>query len=119
MGERLWKATSTWPIPGTVTETFYLGEEGSLSSSAPTALAGEDSYEVDFEARSATDPRWLGPLFSDTWYPDRRERDRKLLVYQSSPLTEDMEVTGYPVIHLNLSSTHSDGAFFVYLEEVN
>jgi putative CocE/NonD family hydrolase len=30
-----------------------------------------------------------------------------------------MEVTGYPVVHLNLSSTHSDGAFFVYLEDVS
>jgi len=119
MGEGLWKATSTWPIPGTVTETFYLGEGGSLSSSAPSAATGEDLYEVDFEVRSATEPRWLGPLFADTWYPDRRVKDLELLVYQSVPLAEDMEITGYPVIHLNLSSTHSDGAFFVYLEDVS
>jgi putative CocE/NonD family hydrolase len=61
----------------------------------------------------------LGPLFADTWYPDRRVKDLELLVYQSVPLAEDMEITGYPVIHLNLSSTHSDGAFFVYLEDVS
>jgi putative CocE/NonD family hydrolase len=30
-----------------------------------------------------------------------------------------MEVTGYPVIHLQLSSTHSDGTFIVYLEDVD
>ena len=119
MGERLWKATSTWPIPGTVTETLYLGDDGSLSPSPPTEPVGEDSYEVDFEVRSAIEPRWLGPLFADTWYPDRVARDRELLVYESAPLAEDMEVTGYPVVHLNLSSTHSDGAFFVYLEDVS
>ncbi len=119
MGEGRWKATSTWPIPGTVAKTFYLANEGSLSPSAPTAATGEDLYEVDFEAESAMEPRWMGPLFADTWYPDRRERDLKLLVYQSPPLTEAMEVTGYPVVHLNLSSTHSDGAFFVYLEDVS
>jgi len=118
MGEGLWKATTTWPIPGTVTETLYLGEEGSLDTNPPAAAQGEDSYQVDYEVRSSLEPRWLGPLFAETWYPDRVDRDRRLLVYQSDPLSADMEVTGYPVIHLNLSSTHSDGAFFVYLEDV-
>jgi putative CocE/NonD family hydrolase len=119
MGEGLWKATSTWPIPGTVTETFYLGEGGSLSASAPAVASGEDLYVVDFEARSAIEPRWLGPMFGNPWYPDRKERDRDLLVYESAPLGQAMEVTGYPIIRLNLSSTHSDGAFFVYLEDVS
>jgi len=119
MGEGRWKATSTWPVPGMVTETLYLGDKGSLSSSPPGTTAGEDRYEVDFAVTSAVEPRWLGPLFADTWYPDRRVRDLSLLVYESSPLAENMEVTGYPVIHLNLSSTHSDGAFIVYLESVS
>ena len=119
MGENLWKATSTWPIPGTVTETLYLGENGSLAPSAPASAEGEDPYEVSFEVRSAIEPRWLSPLYADTWYPDRNTRDQELLVYQSAPLAEEMEVTGYPVIHLQLSSTHSDGAFFVYLEDVD
>jgi putative CocE/NonD family hydrolase len=119
MGERLWKATSTWPIPGTVTDTYYFGAGGTLTTSAPVDPAGEDLYEVDFSAESAVEPRWLGPLFAETWYPDRGARDRGLLVYESPPLTEDVEVTGYPVVHLHLSSTHSDGAFFVYLESVS
>jgi putative CocE/NonD family hydrolase len=119
MGEGLWKATSTWPIPGTVTETYYLGENGSLTSSPPAAASGEDLYEVDFEVGSSAEPRWLGPMFSNPWYPDRSERDHDLLVYESAPLGADMEVTGYPVVRLNLSSTSSDGAFFVYLEDVS
>jgi putative CocE/NonD family hydrolase len=119
MAEGLWKSTSTWPIPGTVTETLYLGEGGSLRTAPPAADTGEDLYEVSFGSESAADPRWLGPLFADTWYPDRGTRDLSLLVYQSEPLSEDMEVTGYPVVHLNVASTHSDGAFFVYLEDVN
>jgi putative CocE/NonD family hydrolase len=119
MGEGLWKATSTWPIPGTVTEKLFLGEGGSLGSSPPPATTGEDLYVVDFAVSSAVEPRWLGPLFADTWYPDRTLRDLNLLVYESDPLAEDMEVTGYPVVHLKLSSTHSDGGFFVYLEDVS
>ena len=45
--------------------------------------------------------------------------DRRLLTYTSAPLTADMEVTGHPVISLEVASTHTDGAFFVYLEDVD
>jgi putative CocE/NonD family hydrolase len=98
---------------------LYLGEDGALTNTSPTEDFGEDLYEVDFSAESSTDPRWLGPLFADPWYPDRGARDLGLLVYQSDPLAEDTEVTGYPVVNLHLSSTHDDGAFFVYLEDVS
>lgn len=119
MGEGLWKSTPTWPVPGTSIETLFLGEDGALTHSTPERPEGEDLYEVDFEVESSATPRWLGPLFSNTWYPDRTERDQALLTYQTGPLGADLEVTGHPVVHLNLSSTHSDGAFFVYLEDVN
>lgn len=119
MGEGLWKETSTWPVPGTVTESLYLGDGRSLDLTPPSEPGGEDLYEVDFTARSSIDPRWLAPLFTDTWYSNRLEEDLKLLVYQTPPLTGDLEVTGYPVVNLNLSSTHDDGTFIVYLEDVS
>jgi len=119
MGEGVWKATPSWPVPGTGYETFFLGGDGTLGTDAPAATEGEDSYEVDFDVSSAEEPRWLGPLFADTWYPDRLVRDLDLLVYQSPPLPANMEVTGYPVVNLRLTSTHADGAFFVYLEDVS
>jgi predicted acyl esterase len=37
----------------------------------------------------------------------------------SEPLSEDLEITGYPIVTLLISSTHTDGAFFVYLEDVD
>jgi X-Pro dipeptidyl-peptidase C-terminal non-catalytic domain len=49
---------------------------------------------------------------------DRRERDEKLLVYTGAPLASDLEVTGHPMVTLELSSTESDGAVFVYLVDV-
>jgi len=114
-----WHSTTEWPVPGTDILTFYLAENGTLQEQAPTAQEGEDAYVVDFEARSSLHPRWLAPLFDHTWYGTRAAADKKLLVYETRPLPEDMEVTGYPVIHLYLSSDHSDGAFFVYLEDVD
>lgn len=119
MGEGLWKATDTWPPVGTVLDTLYLAEGGALSPEAPTDSEGDDLYQVDFGTQSALEPRWLGPLFANAWYPDRRTRDLELLVYETAPLARNMEVTGYPVVHLNLTSTREDGAFFVYLESVS
>ena len=114
-----WKSTSEWPLPEAERLPLYFGGEGVLSPSAPTSESGEDVYVVDYEANSGANPRWLAPLFDDTWYGSRATEDRRLLVYETGPLAEDMEVTGYPVVHLLLTSTHSDGAFFVYLEDVD
>ena len=60
----------------------------------------------------------MAPLFGDTWYENRRDADWDLLVYETEPLAQELEITGYPVIRLNLTSTHTDGAFIVYLEDV-
>jgi putative CocE/NonD family hydrolase len=31
----------------------------------------------------------------------------------------DVEITGYPVVTLHVTSSHADGAFYVYLEDVD
>jgi putative CocE/NonD family hydrolase len=118
LGESRWKSTHTWPIPGTQTLRLYLREGGRLTEEPPDEATGEDLYQVDFQARSSLHPRWLGPLFDDAWYPSRRNEDLKTLVYETLPLEADLEVTGYPVVNLNVASTHTDGAFIVYLEDV-
>jgi hypothetical protein len=52
-------------------------------------------------------------------YPDRAAEDKKLLVYTSAPLETDLEITGTPVLTLEMSSTTSDGALHAYLEDVS
>lgn len=42
----------------------------------------------------------------------------RLLTYTSEPLAEEVEITGQPVVALHITSTHTDGAFFLYLEDV-
>lgn len=114
-----WKSTSEWPIPGTEMVRLYLAEAGSLTWSAPASADGADRYVVDFDAMSSDESRWLSPLFGNTRYPNRQHEDAGLLVYETAPLTEPLEVTGYPIVHLNVASTHPDGAFIVYLEDVD
>jgi len=119
MGEEKWKETSTWPISGSRMVRWYMTQDQALSQSAPTASSGSDLYTVDFEATTGEKNRWRTQLGGPVVYPDRAAEDRRLLVYTSSPLTEDTEITGYPVVNLRVSSTASDGAFFVYLEDVD
>ncbi len=120
MGEEKWKTTNTWPPEGSTTLRWYLSEDNTLSQSPPKTKSGEDNYTVDFDATTGKTNRWHTLLGrTAVIYPDRAEEDRKLLTYTSPPLTEVTEITGYPIITLNVSSTATDGAFFVYLEDVD
>ncbi len=118
MGEDRWKRTTVWPLPGTRSERLYLAAGNALTKTAPT-VAGRDTYTVDFNASAGPANRWAtqagGPPID---YGDRAEADRRLLVYTGAPLAEDLEVTGQAVITLRVTSTHTDGNFFVYLEDV-
>jgi len=115
MGEDKWKETTVWPIPGTRQDRFYL-DAGDALSKAPPKTPGRDRYTVDFAASTGPANRWNQGTRVN--YGDRAIPDRKLLVYTSTPVTRDMEVTGQPVITLRVASSHTDGNFIVYLEDV-
>ena len=119
VGENVWKTTTVWPPQGQQMERWYLQADNVLAPAAPEVDSGSDEYAVDFEAGSGTSSRWATQLGGgDVYYGDRSEADRKLLTYTSAPLAEDVEITGSAVISLEVSSTHDDGAFIAYLEDV-
>jgi putative CocE/NonD family hydrolase len=119
MGEERWKQTRVWPVEGSVNMRLYMDGANSLSESMPAATTGADTYEVDYEASTGEKNRWRTQLGGQVIYPDRAEEDRRLLTYTSRPLASDTEITGHPVINLYVTSTHTDGAFFVYLEDID
>ncbi|HEX8721427.1 MAG TPA: CocE/NonD family hydrolase [Pyrinomonadaceae bacterium] len=119
LGEERWKTTKTWPVAGATNVRWYFAEGRALSRSAPKAAAGADPYAVDFEATTGERNRWRTQLGGPVRYPDRAEEDKRLLAYTSAPLEEDTEVTGHPVVSLQVSSTTADAALFVYLEDVD
>jgi putative CocE/NonD family hydrolase len=120
MGEEKWKTTNVWPPAGNTTQRWYLSENNALSKSPPKKKLGEDAYTVNFEATTGKTNRWHTQLGGTAViYPNRAEEDHKLLTNTSLPLTENTEITGYPIITLYLTSTATDGAFFVYLEDVD
>jgi putative CocE/NonD family hydrolase len=91
-----------------------------LSREAPAHDEGADSYTIDFQATTGLSNRWrTQDGVTRVFYSDRAEADRRLLTYTSAPLAEDVEITGHAVVTLYVVSTATDGAFYVYLEDVN
>lgn len=115
INEGRWKTTLTWPPAGATTVHFYFQPDNGLAVTPP-ATAGADRFTVDFTASTGRNNRWQTELDQRLV---RYTPQKKLLAYISAPLAEDIEITGYPVVTLFISSTHDDGAFFVYLETVD
>jgi len=121
MGEEKWKGAEAWP-PAAKTTTYFLARDHSLSPSPPSSADGFDSYQVSYDAGTGIGSRYNSLVnLSGTpiWYPDRAAADKLLLVYESAPLEQDLEVSGHPVARLYVKSTSDDGQFFVYLEDVS
>jgi len=119
LGSGEWNTTETWPPDGYDDVTWYFQNDGALNTTAPNTKVGSDHYTIDFTATTGMDNRWRTNAGGyDVVYPDRRHEDEKLLTYTSAPLERDTVVTGTPVVTLHVRSTHEDGAFFVYLEDV-
>jgi len=119
IGEGKWKSTNTWPPAGSRSIRWFLNEGNLLSTDAPASSTGEDAYQVNFEATTGEKNRWHTQVGGQVSYPDRAPEEKKLLTYTSAPLAADTEITGYPVIDLFITSTADDGAFFVYLEDID
>jgi putative CocE/NonD family hydrolase len=120
MIEERWKATTTWPIEGTEELVLYLGPRRTLEW-IPRDDSGRDEYAVDFTAGTGVHSRFGKHLSGGRYpvrYPGRAKRDSRLLVYTSEAVVADTEITGYPSLRLFLSSTATDGAVLVYLEDV-
>ncbi len=120
MGEEKWKETKIWPPAGSAKVQLYMDVNKTLSFHKSATESGEDTYKIDFKAGTGKRNRWWTQLGGhDVVYPDRAEEDRRLLTYTSAPLEGNTEITGYPVVNLYITSSTTDGAFFVYLEDVD
>jgi putative CocE/NonD family hydrolase len=97
---------------------LYFTENHTLSPWPPATASASDIYPVNFTASTGKQDRWTTELNLDIFYPDRSGEDGKLLVYTGDRLASDVEITGSPVVVLQVACTATDGAFFAYLEDV-
>jgi putative CocE/NonD family hydrolase len=119
MGEGKWHDTKVWPPLGFERASrLYFAENRALSPAPPVTATASDTYPVNFTASTGKEDRWTTELDLNILYPDRSSEDGKLLVYTGAPLATDVEISGSPVLVLEVASTATDGAFFAYLEDV-
>jgi uncharacterized protein len=119
MVEDKWKTTDVWPPRGVTPQRLFFATKNGLTKATPKEQAGEDKYSVNFEATTGKGTRWYQDPGSEIDYNNRAEEDKKLLVYNSNAVEKDIEITGNPVVNLLVNSTADDGAFIVYLEDVD
>ncbi|MBA3468526.1 MAG: CocE/NonD family hydrolase [Herpetosiphonaceae bacterium] len=118
LGAEEWRQTTTFPLPNTEQQTWYFQDDKELAPTPPS-VAATDTYSVDFAATTGQTNRWHTQMARPLHYPDRAQADLRLLTYTSAPLEHNLEIIGYPVVTLYVASTEDDGAFYVYLEDVD
>jgi len=119
MGRNEWRFADQWPLPEQQLTPYYFGSGNSITTTKPAQATAFDEYVTDYTSTSDTGARWSCLAGFSCEYGDRAELDKKNLTYTTPPLQQDLEVTGDPVVHLFTSSTATDGAFFVYLEDID
>ena len=123
-----WRRANHWPVPGTEFRPYYLHEDGELSPTPPAADNASRTY--DFDPANPV-PTIGGQLTSGepVMYPgawDQRATEQvfgaqppflplaarhDVLVFQTPPLDEDIEITGPIVVRLWISSSAPDTDF--------
>jgi putative CocE/NonD family hydrolase len=122
MGSEEFRAVDNWPLEKSKNYTFQLSDKNQLLPAEEKIISGEVAYKSDYTVASTNRSRWnsLTGLYKNgtTQYPDRQEVNKKMLLFQSAPAKENMEITGHPEADLYISADAKDGYFFVYLEDV-
>jgi hypothetical protein len=123
-----WETSDRWPLAPQATAAWYFGpgrsgtvasaNDGTLVTQQPLSDPGADLYTVNYSTTTGTKSRW-GAIDAAHAYPDLAAHDAMALTYTSAPLTQGLEVTGHPVVHMWFATAAPDLDVFVYLEAVD
>ena len=118
LGSDTWQAVTSWPPADVGVQRWYLGSVAGLTREA--GLAETVRHRVDVATSTGLTNRWLAiDLDRAAAYPDRKHADDALLTFTSGPLPSVVHVLGFPVVTLRLATSGTDGAVYVYLEDVD
>ena len=118
-GATTWKSTPRLPLPEAQYRSHWLAPDRTLSETFP-AEAEVVEYEVNHDVS-------LGPMTRHSYYvddmfintTDLNARAEQCLSFTTEPLSEDIEVTGWPALELELSTDSDRGAIVVTLEQIS
>ena len=127
-----WRSESDWPIPDQQPTAYYLSATGQLSTATPAAASDPVTFQFNPEHPVPTiggtltsgEPLMRGGGFDQREGPDvygarqpylPLEARPDVLVFQTEPLTDDIEVTGPIEANLWISSDAVDTDFTIKL----
>ncbi len=119
-GAQAWRSLPSWPPPETTQRAFFLAEGGKLSSEAPRAAAGADTWTSDPNRPVPYTQAVAIGMINEYMVEDQRFAARRpdVLTYQTEPLTEDLVVAGPIAAEVWLSTTAADADVVVKLIDV-
>ena len=120
VGANKWNETDTWPPKKIEHEKLYL-KQGGILGLEEKDIEGSSIYKNSQEATTGKQSRWISQVNVEQkriTYNELSSQDSKRILFNSSPLIYDLEVTGHPLITLHISSVLPDLQLFVYLEEI-
>ena len=118
-GTTIWKSAPRLPLPEARYRSHWLTPDRKLSE-AFSAEAEVVEYEVNHDVS-------LGPMTRHSYYvddmfintTDLNTRAEQCLSFTTEALSEDIEVTGWPALELELSTDSDRGAIVVTLEQIS
>lgn len=130
-----WRSEAAWPIPDRRETPFYLHADGGLTAKKPTADTAALTYDFDPSdpvptiggAVTSGEPLMRGGGFDQRETPELYgarepflplEARPDVLVFQTEPLKEDVEVTGPITAELWISSDAVDTDFVIKLVDL-
>ncbi|MBC8472996.1 MAG: CocE/NonD family hydrolase [Planctomycetes bacterium] len=123
MGDNKWRDEQHWPLHRTKEKILYITSDGHANTPSgkgnliieKATSAGMDTYAYDPGNPVPTPSGAKRPMPTDQRSLASRQ---DILVYQTEPLSERVEVTGNPVVELYASSSTPDTDWFVRLIDV-
>jgi len=124
MGDNKWRDEQHWPLHRAKDKILYITSDGHANTPSgngnlvieKTTSAGIDTYAYDPSNPAPTPSGAKRPMPADQRSLAGRQ---DILVYQTEPLSERVEVTGNPVVELYAASSTPDTDWFVRLIDVS
>jgi len=108
-----WRYEDGWPIERIRKQKFYFQDNHTLSSQVASQSEHSLRYQPSSGLEAGGPVMWWGDVAHD-----QRPTDAYSLVYDSEPLTDDMEILGLPSAILEVAADAPHANWFVRLSDI-